>query len=39
MDRAHQRVKWLLDEYQKPDLDPGIAKDLKRFVAEWPVDD
>ena len=39
MDRANQRVKWLLDEYVKPDIEPEIAKDLKRFVAEWPVDD
>ncbi|PSP84839.1 hypothetical protein BRC83_04245 [Halobacteriales archaeon QS_1_68_17] len=33
-ERASERVDELIDEYERPELDPDIASDLERYVTE-----
>ena len=30
---ASERVKWLLDNYQKPELDQGIDESIREFIS------
>ena len=32
LDRAHREVNRLLQEYERPDIDPSVERDLERYV-------